>query len=143
MALVSKTTARRLWYALCVLFMVESAGLFTIAPYWSGGAIVGKIHALACFVSGAGVTFLLLAMNDPGRALLTRANRYLFAVMGGLAFNVVVTWGLWAVGYPMVNGTVRLGLMAENYWLGPVILAYAVVVWLAYRRAISKESRTA
>jgi len=143
MGLVSKKTARLIWHALAVVFMVETVGLFTIAPYWNGGAIVGEIHGLACFVAGAGVMFLLLATTEPGSAFSTKANRYMFALMGGLAFDVIVTWGLWAIGYPIVNGTVRRGLMAENYWLGPVILAYAVVVWMAYRHAVAKESRTA
>jgi hypothetical protein len=143
MALVSRKVARRVWYVLCTLFTVETVGMFTIAPYWNGGAIVGEIHALACFVAGAGVTFLLLGMTQPGAGLSTKVNRYLFALMGGLAFNVLVTWGLWAVGYPIVNGTIRRGLMGENYWLGPGILAYAVIVWLVYRSALAKESRAA
>jgi hypothetical protein len=143
MKLLSKHIARRIWCALCALFLAETGGLFAVAPYWNGGAIVGEIHALACFVAGAGIAFLLLAITEPGAVFSTRANRYLFAVMGGLAFNVVVTWGLWAVGYPMTNGTVRRGLMAENYWLGPVILAYTVVVWLFYRGGLAKESRAA
>jgi hypothetical protein len=103
---ISKKAARRLWYALGALFLVETVGLFTIAPYWNRGALAGEIHGLACFAAGLGLTFLLLAITEPGSALSTRANRYLFAVMGGLAFEVVVTWGLWAIGYPIVNGTV-------------------------------------
>jgi hypothetical protein len=86
---------------------------------------------------------LLLAMTEPGTAFSTQANRYLFAVMGGLAFNAVAAWALWAVGYPLINGMVRRGLMASNYWLGPAILAYAVVLWLFYRGALAKESLNA
>jgi hypothetical protein len=89
--LPSKRVARRKWYVICALFMMQTAGLFAIAPYWNGGALFGDTHALAWFVAGAGVTFLLLAMTDPGTASSTKANRYLFAVTGGLAFNAVVT----------------------------------------------------
>lgn len=123
--------------------MVEAGGLFVIAPYWNGGTIVGGIHALACLIAGAGITFLLLATTEPGTTFSTRANRYLFAIMGGTAFNLVVTWGLWAVGFPIANWTVRRGLMAENYWLGPAVLAYAVIVWLIYRAGLNKEPQTA
>ncbi|MFC0698275.1 hypothetical protein [Paraburkholderia humisilvae] len=121
--------------------MAETVGMLTLAPYWNGGASVGEFHALALFIAAAGVMFLLLASTEPGTALSTRVNRYMFALMGGVAFNVVATWGLWAIGYPMVNGTIQRGLMAENYWLGPVILAYAVVVWMVYRHALAKETK--
>ncbi|WP_184108042.1 hypothetical protein [Paraburkholderia fungorum] len=63
--------------------------------------------------------------------------------MGRRACTEVVTWALWAAGYPIVNGTIQRGLMGQNYWLGPVILAYAVVVWLMYRAALAKEPRQA
>jgi hypothetical protein len=143
MRLVSKHTARRIWCALCLLFMGATAGLIMLAPYWNGGALVGEIHAVACFVAGFGVTFLLLALTEPGTAFSTQANRYLFAVMGGLAFNGVAAWALWAVGYPLINEMVRRGLMAETYWVGPAILAYAVVVWLFYRGSLAKETLNA
>lgn len=143
MNLPSRQVARRIWYALSVLLIAETAGLFIIAPYWNGGALAGEIHALACLAGGAGVTFLLLAITEPGTAFSTRVNRYLFAILGGLACNVVLTWGLWAIGFPITNGTVRRGLMAENYWLGPAVLAYAVIVWLVYRAGLAKESRSA
>lgn len=141
MTLVSKNVARRVWYVLCGLCILEVIGLFAVAPYWNGGAVTGEVHALAIIIAGAGVAFLVLAKTDPGAALSTRVSRYTFALMSGLAFNVVVTWSLWAIGYPIVNETVRRGLMESNYWLGPAILAYSVIVWLSYRRSLAKEPR--
>lgn len=143
MKFLSKQVARKIWYALCALSIAETVGLFMIAPHWYGGAIAGEIHALACLAAGAGVTFLLLAITEPGTALSTRVNRCLFAIMGGLAANMILTWGLWAIGVPMINGTIQRGLMAENYWLGPAVLAYAVIVWLFYRAGLAKEAPTA
>jgi len=143
MKVPSKQVARKIWYALCVLFIAETVGLFVIAPSWNGGALAGEIHALACLAAGAGVTFLLLAITEPGTALSKRVNRYLFAILGGVAGNVILTWGLWAIGFPIMNGTVQRGLMAENYWLGPAVLAYTVVVWLVYRAGLAKEAPTA
>ncbi len=137
----SAKTARRTWYALSGLCFLEMAGLMTIAPSWDGGAMLGEIHALAFVVAGLGVMFMLLAVTVPGTTLSTKLNRYLFAVTGGLAFNVVVTWGLWAAGYPVTNGTIRRGLMGSNYWLGPAILAYSVIAWLFYRGSLAKETR--
>lgn len=142
MKLLSKGTARRVWSVLVFLCAVETVGLFIIAPLWDGGARVGELYALGCVAAGVGVMFLLLAVTEPGTALSTRVNRYLFAVMGGLACNVIVTWGLWALEVPIKNGTVQRELMAENYWLGPAILAYAVIVWLVYRSGLAKETLT-
>jgi len=141
MALVSNKVARRIWYSLCGFFMIETAGMFTIAPYWNGGAIEGDINALACLMAGGGVTCFLLASSEPGAAFLTRSSRYMFAFIAGLATNVISTWALWAIGYPIINGTIKRGLMAANYWLGPVILAYAVILWLVYRKGLEKEAK--
>ena len=143
MKLLSRKTARNIWYALCVLCVAETAGLFMIAPHWNGGSLIGQIDALACVAAGASVTFLLLAITKPGTALSTRVNRYLFAILGGVAGNVILTWGLWAVGIPIMNGTVQRGLMAESYWLGPAVLAYVVIVWLVYRAGLAKETPAA
>lgn len=140
MKLLSTKAARKVWSALFVLCVVETVGLFTIAPLWDGGVRIGELYALACFAAGVGVMSLLLSITEPGTAPSTRVSRYLFAFMGGLAFNVIVTWGLWALEVPIMNGTVRRGLMAENYWLGPAILAYAVWVWLVYRAGLAKET---
>ncbi|TCG01063.1 hypothetical protein BZM26_09940 [Paraburkholderia strydomiana] len=130
---------RRLWTVLAVICVIEAAGMFVIAPIWNGGSMVGEIHALAVFIASAGLSFFSLATTAPGAALWTHLSRFVFAAAVGLAFDVVVTWALWAVGFPIVNGTVRRGLMEESYWLGPVIMAYAVIMWLSYRRNLAKE----
>lgn len=134
---------RRLWFALTCLFAIEAFGLILIAPDWRGGAEQGGINALAMFLIGGAVAFLLLARTRPGAAFWTRASRYLFAFAGGMAANVVLTWGMWAAGFPIDNGTVRRGLMGENYWLGPVLIIYAVLVWLAYRTGLRREDERA
>ncbi|WP_321809043.1 hypothetical protein [Burkholderia sp. BCC1993] len=132
----------RLWYGLSFVCAMEGFGLLAIAPYWRGGAIIGEINALAMFVFGVASLFFLLGRCEPGKTLGTQGLRYLFALLGGTAVNVVLTWGLWAIGFPIVNGTIRRGLMGANYWLGPAILAYAVLVWLFYRGALRREQRT-
>ncbi|WP_423383564.1 hypothetical protein [Burkholderia sp. LMG 32019] len=104
--------------------------------------MIGEINALALFVVGGAVSFLLLARTTPASSLSTQFSRFMFALMGGTATYVVMTWGLWAVGVPIVTGTVKRGLMAENYWLGPAILAYTVVVWMAYRGALRREGKS-
>lgn len=139
----SRKVARRIWYFLCGLCVVETVGMMTLAPGWDGGTIEGELNGLACFIGGAGVTFFLLGMSEPGTSFSTRLSRYMFALCGGLAADVIVTWGLWAIGYPIINGTIRRGLMAANYWLGPLILAYTVFVWLSYRKALARDSQAA
>jgi hypothetical protein len=141
MHFASPKVARRIWYFLCGLCVIETVGMLTLAPVWDAGTIEGELNGLACFIGGAAVTFFLLGMSEPGTSFSTRLSRYMFAVGGGLAANVIVTWGLWAVGYPIINGTVRRGLMAANYWLGPVILAYTVFVWLSYRKGLDRDSK--
>ncbi|WP_175816928.1 hypothetical protein [Burkholderia diffusa] len=138
--LLKKETARRIWYALSGLCVVEAAGMAILAPSWKGGTVIGEINALALFVAGGGVLFLLLARTTPAVSLSTQLMRLMFALMGGTATYVLLTWGLWAAGVPIVTGTVKRGLMAENYWLGPSILAYTVVVWMAYRGALRREN---
>lgn len=137
-----KETARRIWYALSGLCVIEAAGIAILAPSWKGGTLIGEINALALFVVGGAVSFLLLARTTPASSLSTQFSRFMFALMGGTATYVVMTWGLWAVGVPIVTGTVKRGLMAENYWLGPAILAYTVVVWMAYRGALRREGKS-
>jgi len=135
----SARVARRAWYILAALFAMEMVGLFIIAPYWNGGLERAEVNALACFVGGIGLVFFLLAVTQPGKRLSTTMNRYMFALLGGMSFNIVTMYVLWATGLPVMNGTIHRGLMGENYWLGPAVLAYAVVVWLAYRASLSKE----
>ncbi|CAM2164663.1 conserved membrane hypothetical protein [Burkholderia latens] len=113
--------------------------MFSIAPYWQGGAIRGELNALALFIVGGAVMLFLLARSEPGARFGTQLLRYLYALMSGTAANVILTWGFWAAKLPIMNGTIRRDLMAENYWLGPVILVYAIVVWLAYRGALRRE----
>ncbi|MEB2558812.1 hypothetical protein [Burkholderia cenocepacia] len=100
---------------------------------------MGEINDLATYVFGAATLFFLLGRCEPGKTLATQGMRYLFAFIGGTAANVVLTWGLWAIRFPIVNGTIQRGLMEENYWLGPTVLAYAVIVWLFYRRSLNRE----
>lgn len=71
---------------------MEAAGLLTIAPSWKGGTLEGEINALAFFVAGAATTFLLLARTRPGSSHVTQGLRYLFALMGGSAANLLLTW---------------------------------------------------
>ncbi|MEX3555938.1 MAG: hypothetical protein VB131_04880 [Burkholderia gladioli] len=118
---------------------MEFAGLLAIAPHWRDGAIEGEVNALALFILGIAAAFFLLGRCVPGRTLATQWIRYLFALIGGTAANVILTWALWAIGLPIVNGTVQRGLMQEHYWLGPGILAYAVIVWLFYRSSLQRE----
>ncbi|SAL49250.1 hypothetical protein [Caballeronia concitans] len=68
---------------------------------------MGEVHGLTIFVASAAVTFLSLARTAPGVSLWTHVSRYMFAIATGLALDVVVTWALWAVGFPIVNGTLR------------------------------------
>ncbi|WP_321935469.1 hypothetical protein [Paraburkholderia sp. J8-2] len=138
-----KNLHRRIWTALAAIFVIEAVGLLVIAPSWRGGSIRGSVNALAMMFVGAALAFLLLAITRSGNGIWTRASRYLFAVAGGFAADVVLTWGLWAAGFPIENGTVRRGLMPENYWLGPAMLAYAVVVWVVYRSSLSREDQQA
>ena len=100
----------------------------------------GEINALAFFVVGIGVAFLLLARTQPGLTLGTQGLRYLFALIGGSATNVLLTWATWACGFAVSNGTIKRGIMGENYWLGPTMLAYAAIVWLVYRAGRRRES---
>lgn len=131
--------ARRAWYILAALFAMETVGLFMIAPYWNGGLERAEVNGLACFVGGIGMVFFLLAVTQPGKRFSTTVNRYMFALLGGMSFNIISTYALWAMGLPVMNGTIKRGLMGENYWLGPAVLAYAIVVWLAYRASLAKE----
>ncbi|PQP10826.1 hypothetical protein C5615_32695 [Burkholderia cepacia] len=80
---------------------MEGFGLLAIAPYWREGTIVGEVNALAMFVFGMAALFFLLGRCEPGKTLATQGLRYLFALMGGTATNVVLTWGLWSVHFPM------------------------------------------
>ncbi|MDF0506766.1 hypothetical protein POK33_39115 [Burkholderia cenocepacia] len=138
--MIGRTTATQRWYAVFALFLMEAIGLLAIAPVWKAGAMIGEINALAFFVFGVGVTFLLLARTRPGLTLGTQGLRYLFALVGGSGANVLLTWATWARGFSVSNGTIMKGLMAENYWLGPTMLAYATIVWLAYRIGLRRES---
>ncbi|EDT05907.1 hypothetical protein BamIOP4010DRAFT_0644 [Burkholderia ambifaria IOP40-10] len=113
--------------------------MFLIEPYWQGGTIRGELHALALSIVGGAVMLLLLARTEPGAKFGTQFLRYLFALIGGTAANVILTWAFWALKLPIMNGTIRRDLMAENYWLGPSILVYAVVVWLSYRGSLRRE----
>ncbi|KUZ76879.1 hypothetical protein [Burkholderia ubonensis] len=131
--------AGRIWYGLSCVCAIEGLGLLAIAPYWRGGTILGEVNGLAMFVFGVATLFFLLGRCEPGKTLATQGLRYLFALLGGTATNVVLTWGLWSIHFPIVNGTIQRGLMGENYWLGPAILAYAVVVWLFYRSSLNRE----
>lgn len=137
--MISVRLSRRIWYGAGVLFALEAIGMFLIAPYWRGGAFRGELHALALFIVGGAVILFLLARTEPGTWFGTQVLRYLFALMGGTAANVILTWAFWAAKLPIMNGTIRLDLMAENYWLGPSILVYAVVVWLSYRGSLRRE----
>ncbi|WP_156908372.1 hypothetical protein [Burkholderia multivorans] len=119
--------------------MMEAAGLLTIAPSWKGGTLEGEINALAFFVAGAATTFLLQARTRPGSSHVTQGLRYLFALMGGSAANLLLTWTAWASGFAVSNGTIKRRIMGENYWLGPTMLAYATILWLAYRAALHRE----
>jgi hypothetical protein len=143
MRLASPKVARRIWYFLWGFCAIETVGIFCLAPLWAGGTLEGQLNGLACFMGGATVTFFLLATSDPGRALSTRVSRYVFAVSAGLAADVIATFGLWAIGFPIINGTIRRGLIAANYWLGPVILAYTVFVWFSYRKGLARDGKVA
>ncbi|RQR65236.1 hypothetical protein [Burkholderia sp. Bp9015] len=138
--MIRRPTARQCWYAAFGLFLLEAIGLLTIAPAWKAGTMEGEINVLAFFVAGIGIAFLLLARTRPGSTLGTQGLRYLFALMGGSAANVLLTWATWACGFAVSNGTIKRGIMGENYWLGPTMLAYATIVWLAYRAGLRRES---
>lgn len=86
---------------------MEAIGLLTIAPAWKAGTMEGEINALAFLVAGISVTFLLLARTRPGLTLGTQGLRYLFALIGGSAANVLLTWAAWACGFSVSNGTRR------------------------------------
>ncbi|KWK06090.1 hypothetical protein WM11_11925 [Burkholderia ubonensis] len=131
--------ARQIWYFLAFVCLATFAVLIALAPQWRAGALNGELNALALFAMGIAAVFLSLARTEPGRTISTQCLRYLFALASGTAVNVVLTWGLWAIGFPITNGTVRSGLMERNYWLGPAILVYSVVVWLFYRASLRRD----
>ncbi|PCE30351.1 hypothetical protein BZL54_21915 [Burkholderia ubonensis subsp. mesacidophila] len=131
--------ARQTWHVLAFVCLATFTGLITLAPQWRAGAMKGELNALALFALGIAAVFLSLARTEPGRTMSTRCLRYLFALVSGTAANVVLTWGLWAIGFPITNDTVRSGLMERHYWLGPAILAYSVVVWLFYRASLRRD----
>lgn len=138
---ISRNLARQGWYVVCFLFFAESMAMFGLAPAWEGGGRIGEIHGLACFVAGLGVTCLLLGASRPGASVFTQALRYMFALNTGAGFQATMTWGLWAVGYPIENGTIQRGLMGTYYWLGPAALLYAGFAWAFYRYGLVRDSR--
>ncbi len=133
--------ARTVWTGLSALTALLAISMLAIARGWQGDITPGQINALALFVVGVAVMFLLLARLTPGRTFQTQGLRFLVAIVGGVAANVNLTWGCWALRVPIDNGTVRRGLMESNYWLGPAILAYAVIAWLSYTHSLRKETR--
>ncbi|MGT2457802.1 hypothetical protein ACU4GI_33410 [Cupriavidus basilensis] len=135
-----KFRAQMAWAALAGWAGVVAAFLFIHTP-GSPDPTPGALNALACVFIGLGIFFGVLAYHPPGRTGAVQWQRYTFAVAAAIAANVITTWGLWAIGVPIENGAVRRGLMAEHYWLGPAAMAYAVVCWVFYRRALAGEAR--
>lgn len=115
-----------------------SALLFAFAATPSAPA-PGATNALACIVAGVALFFAIAGYYPAGSSRAVQWYRYTFGFAAGLAASTICTWGLWAAGVPIDNGTVRRGIMAEHYWLGPAMLAYAVVCWAFYRHAAARD----
>lgn len=132
-----KAKPRVILSALAICAGLTAASLFSFGGM--GVASRGAVNALACLIAGVAASFGCLAYYPAAKTPSVQFQRHLFAVVAGLAVYVVSTWGLWAIGVPIENGTVRRGLMSKHYWLGPAVLAYAVVCWVLYRAADAKE----
>ena len=50
-----------------------------------------------------------------------------------MALYANLTWLLWALGVPVAIGTVQNNEMGSNYWVGPVILIFAVISYYFYQ----------
>lgn len=63
----------------------------------------------------------------------------MFCLMAGLALYSNLAYIIWITGYPINLGTVAAGKMGENYWLPPVTLLYAVVLYVMLKRLSKSE----
>lgn len=126
------TTARRVWTGLSAFASIEVVGLVLLAP---GYPEPGKLYAIGCLSAGFALASGFLAYYPASRAFNTQVCRYAFAASAGLAAYAVAAWALWAAGVPIDIGTVRDGQMARHFWLGPAVLAWAVVAWVIYRKS--------
>lgn len=66
---------------------------------------------------------------------LAKVLRLGFAVTVALAVFSNLAFFAWIFGLPLEMGVVRKGKMAEHYWLGPITLVYAVILWGQLKRA--------
>lgn len=66
---------------------------------------------------------------------LAKALRLGFTVVVALAVFSNLSFLAWIAGLPLEMGGVKQGKMAEHYWLGPITLVYAVIVWGQLKRA--------
>lgn len=125
-------TAQRIWTGLSAFSVLEVIGLVLLA---SVHPEPGKLYALGCLSAGFSVACGLLAYYPASRARDTQVCRYAFAASAGFAAYTITAWALWAAGVPIDIGTVRNGQMSQNAWLGPAVLAWAVVSWVIYRKS--------
>lgn len=107
------------------------------AGAWGGARPDGLALAWACWLAGgawAGWAWRRAARwlpADPPDVAVFMAGA--FAAMAGLAAVANLYWLLFAAGAPLDLSAARAMLLAEQFWLGPVTLAWAGICWVLFR----------
>jgi len=102
---------------------------------------MGQLFAWGTFIIGlcaGGYTWAHSARWNLSGALM-RAMRVVLSAIVALAVYSNLSFAVWAAGLPIDLGIVRNGRMAEHYWLGPITLVYAVVMWVMVKRESEKN----
>lgn len=121
-------TSRKIIFSVGLFFGLAAIGGFLLGfTLWQGDFV-----AIACCASGITLScFLWLKFvshfQPKGAEHLSLLS---FVGVSGLALYSNLVWSLWALNVPVNIGTAKSGHMAENYWLGPFTLIYAVLCYV-------------
>lgn len=105
----------------------------------SWGYAQGRGDALAWACGLAGAALVGLAWRRAARRLPREPDDLpvfmagLFAAMAGLAGLANGYWLLFALGAPLALSAAKAALLAEQYWLGLIVLAWAGICWGLFR----------
>ncbi|MBK8168669.1 MAG: hypothetical protein IPK64_22200 [bacterium] len=113
------------------------------AGVWGAARADGLALAWACWLAGGALAAWAWRRAarwlppDPPDAAAVMAGA--FAAMAGLAGAANGYWLLFAAGAPLGLSAARAALLAEQFWLGPVALAWAGICWGLFRWSLRRE----